>query len=160
MSAYFARGTGHNEHAVYSERPDDWLINMARLSRKFETARGMVPAPVIDEVEDADFGIIAFRTTRPAIEEARDRLAEQGVHTDFMRLRALPINDEVRQFVARHDRVYVIEMNRDGQMRRILQTEMPEMAKKLNSLAHLDGLPLTARWIVESIQNREKERKI
>ena len=160
LSAYFARGTGHNEHAVYSERPEDWVQNMARLNRKFKTARGLVPAPVIDEVEDANIGIIAFGSTRPAIEEARDRLVEQGISTSFLRLRALPINDEIRHFVERHNCVYVIEMNRDGQMHRILQLEMPDIATKLVSLAELDGFPLTARWIVDSLISKEKERQV
>ena len=158
LSAYFARGTGHNEHAVYSERPDDWVQNMKRLQRKFETARKLVPAPVIKEREDADFGIIAFGSTQPAIEEARDRLAELGISTSFLRLRALPINTEVRQFVERHKRVYVIELNRDGQMHRILQLEMPDIATKLVSLAELDGFPLTARWIVDSIEQEEERQ--
>lgn len=159
MSAYFARGTGHDEQAIYSERPDDWLDNMARLSRKFETARQLVPGPIVDEVAGADVGIIAFGSTRPAIEEARDRLEERGAAASYLRLRALPINDEVREFVERHERVYVVEMNRDGQMHRILQLEMPDIATKLVSLAHLDGFPLTARWIVESIAEKEKERQ-
>ncbi|MFW6068681.1 MAG: 2-oxoacid:acceptor oxidoreductase subunit alpha [Chloroflexota bacterium] len=159
MSAYFARGTGHDEQAIYSERPDDWLHNMARLSRKFETARQLAPGPIVDEVADADVGIIAFGSTRPAIEEARDRLEERGAAASYLRLRALPINDEVREFVERHERVYVVEMNRDGQMHRILQLEMPDIATKLVSLAHLDGFPLTARWIVESIAEKEKERQ-
>lgn len=159
LSAYFARGTGHNEHAVYSERPDDWLNNMARLGRKFETARNLVPGPVVDQVDGAAVGIIAYGSTLPAIEEARDRLEERDAAASFMRLRALPINDEVRDFVERHERVYVLEMNRDGQMHRILQLEMPEIATKLVSLAHLDGFPLTARWIVESIEEKEKERQ-
>jgi 2-oxoglutarate ferredoxin oxidoreductase subunit alpha len=158
LSAYFARGTGHNEHAVYSERPEDWTSNMDRLLRKYETARTMVPEPVLDEEQDANVGIIAFGSTRPAIEEARDRLREQGMNTSFLRLRALPINDEVRAFVERHERVYVIEMNRDGQMHKILQLEMPDIATKLVSLAHLDGMPLTARWIIENLQEQEKER--
>ena len=155
LAAYFARGTGHNEHAVYSEDPEEWEANMERILRKFETARGMVPEPVIDEAADADIGIIAFGTTLPAIEEARDRLDEQGIETDFMRLRALPINDEVREFVEDHDRNYVVELNRDGQMHRVLQLEMPDIATKLISLAHLDGMPLTARRIVESLQEKE-----
>ncbi|HSM56881.1 MAG TPA: 2-oxoacid:acceptor oxidoreductase subunit alpha [Candidatus Sulfomarinibacteraceae bacterium] len=156
LSAYFARGTGHNEHAVYSERPDDWLDNMARLQRKFDTARDLVPPPVIDEVEEAEVGIIAYGSTQPAIEEARDRLEEQGVRTSFMRLRALPINDDVRRFVEEHERVYVVEMNRDGQMHAIIQLEMPDLATKLVSLAHLDGMPLTARWIVDNLQEKEQ----
>ena len=156
LSAYFTRGTGHDERAVYSERPEDWVDNMARILRKFETARRLVPGPVVDD-EGAEIGIIAYGTTEPAIEEARDRLNEQGVRTDFMRLRALPINDEVRDFVERHDRTYVVEMNRDGQMHGILQLEMPDIATKLLSLAYLDGMPLTARWVAESLQEMEKE---
>ncbi len=129
---------------------------MLRLARKFDTARTMVPAPVIDEVADAAFGIIAFGTTEPAIEEARDRLAEAGVRTSFMRLRALPINDDVADFIRRHPRSYVVELNRDGQMQTILQSELPELATRLISLAHLDGMPLTARWVVEAIEAREQ----
>ncbi|MCA9969554.1 MAG: 2-oxoacid:acceptor oxidoreductase subunit alpha [Anaerolineales bacterium] len=156
LAAWFARGTGHNAKAVYSERPEDWVENMARLARKFETARQLVPEPVVAETAGAEVGILAFGTTRYAIDEARDRLAANGMATSFMRLRALPINDAVRDFVARHDRVYVIEMNRDGQLHKILQTEMPELAPKLTSLAYLDGMPLTARWIVEAIEEREQ----
>jgi 2-oxoglutarate ferredoxin oxidoreductase subunit alpha len=156
LGAYFTRGTGHNEHAVYSERPDDWEQNMERLLRKFETARDLVPAPVVDEGEGATIGIIAYGSTRPAIEEARDRLSEMGIETDFMRLRALPVNGDVRNFVESHDHVYVIEMNRDGQMFRLLQLEMPDIATKLISLSKLDGMPLTARWIVDSMQEKEQ----
>ncbi|WP_420629640.1 2-oxoacid:acceptor oxidoreductase subunit alpha [Candidatus Leptofilum sp.] len=155
LGAWFARGTGHDEHAVYSERSEDWLKNMARLERKFDTARESVPAPMVDQVENASIGIIAYGTTMFAIDEARDRLAADGTATSFMRLRALPINEAVQQFVADHDRVYVIELNRDGQMHNILQTEMPEIATKLISLAYLDGMPLTAHWVVEAILNGE-----
>ncbi len=159
LAAWFARGTGHNEHAVYSERPEDWENNMLRLRRKFDTARGLVPGPVFDETEDAEFGIIAFGTTEYAIDEARDRLAKTGVQTSFMRLRALPINDAVRDFIARYERVYVVELNRDGQLHKILQTEVPDMAARLVSLAHLDGMPMTARWVVEAIEAAESGRK-
>jgi 2-oxoglutarate ferredoxin oxidoreductase subunit alpha len=155
LGAWFARGTGHNEQAVYSEKPEDWEQNMLRLQRKFETARKLAPGPVIDEVEGARVGIIAFGTTQFAIDEARDRLAARGLKSSFMRLRALPINDEVKDFIARYDRLYVIELNRDGQLHAILQTEGPQMATKLVSLAHLDGMPLTAHWVVESIDEQE-----
>ncbi|RMG97201.1 MAG: 2-oxoacid:acceptor oxidoreductase subunit alpha [Chloroflexi bacterium] len=156
LAAWFGRGTGHNENAVYSERPDDWERNMARLARKFDTARKLVPAPVIEDVAGAEIGIIAYGSTQFAIAEARDRLAEKGVKTAFMRLRALPINEDVKAFIARYDRVYVVELNRDGQMHKILQTEVPEMAAKLVSVAHLDGWPLTARWVVEAIEAKEQ----
>jgi len=154
-AAYFTRGTGHNAAAVYSERPEDWLENMDRLVRKFDTAREVVPAPVVDEMEDASYGIISFGTTMYAIEEARDRLAADGVKTDFMRLKALPISQAVRDFVASHDRIYVIEMNRDGQMHTILRDEMPEMNMKMRSIAFQDGMPLTARFLVEQLNEME-----
>jgi 2-oxoglutarate/2-oxoacid ferredoxin oxidoreductase subunit alpha len=157
LSAYFARGTGHNERAVYSERSEDWVANMDRLKRKFETARTMVPQPVVDTVEDARVGIIAYGTTEPAIVEARDRLAAEGINTSFLRIRALPVSASVRDFVEQHDRVYVVELNRDGQMYEILQLEMPDIATRLTSLAILDGMPLTARWVVESLLAKEQE---
>jgi 2-oxoglutarate ferredoxin oxidoreductase subunit alpha len=157
QSAYFTRGTGHNERAVYSEKPEDWVQNMDRILRKFETARTLVPGPIIDEVEGAEIGIIAFGTTNYAVEEARDRLAGDGTATSYCRLRALPINEEVAAFVEAHERVYVVELNRDGQMHSILITEMPEMATKLKSTAYLDGMPLTARRVVEAIMAEEQE---
>jgi 2-oxoglutarate ferredoxin oxidoreductase subunit alpha len=156
-AAFFTRGTGHDEYAVYSEKPEAWVKNMDRILRKFNTARRLVPGPVIDQKKQAKIGIIAYGTTAFAIEEARDRLLANDIPTSFLRLRALPINDEVKQFVADHDRVYVVELNRDGQMHGILMTEMPELATKLISLAHLDGLSLTARWVQEAIEAKEQK---
>ena len=157
-AAYFARGTGHNDAAVYSERPEDWESNMLRLARKFDTARGLVPAPVVERVEGAAIGIIAYGTTEPALREARDRLAAAGTPTSFMRLRALPLNDDAGAFIAAHDRCYVVELNRDGQMHTILSAELPGLATRLVALAHLDGMPLTARWVVEAILAQEAAR--
>ncbi|MGH2536215.1 MAG: 2-oxoacid:acceptor oxidoreductase subunit alpha [Candidatus Promineifilaceae bacterium] len=154
---FFTRGSGHNEQAIYSERSDAWLANMARLARKFETARRLVPGPILDEPARAEFGIISYGTSLPAIEEARSRLAAEGVPTSFMRLRALPTSDEVRAFTERYPRHYVVELNRDGQMHQILSLEMPDLATRLVSLAYMDGMPLTARWLVEAIQAHEEE---
>jgi len=154
LAAYFTRGSGHNEQARYSEKAEDWLNNMARLARKFETARNLVPAPAIELNPSAKVGIIAYGTTRYAIEEARDHLA-QRLPTSFLRLQALPINQEVRDFVAAHQRVYVIELNRDGQVLGILQNELPESASKLRSIAYLDGMPLTARWVEDRLLKEE-----
>lgn len=154
LAAYFTRGSGHNEQAQYSERADDWERNMARLARKFETARNLVPTPAIDHHPAAKVGLIAYGTTRYAIEEARDRLASQ-LPTSFLRLRALPINQQVREFVAAHERVYVIELNHDGQMCSILRAEMPDYAARIRPIAHLDGLPLTARWVQERLLQAE-----
>jgi 2-oxoglutarate ferredoxin oxidoreductase subunit alpha len=155
-AAYFARGTGHNDQALYSERPQDWLDNMARLVHKFDTAREMVPAPIVEDNDDANVGIIYYGTTWPAIMEARDRLSKQGIETATLRLRALPINGDVRAFVERYDRVYVIEMNRDGQMHMILQSEMADIATKMTSIAYQDGLPLTAGFVTAAIKDREE----
>lgn len=158
LAAYFTRGSGHNEQAQYSEQAEDWLNNMARIARKFETARNLVPAPATELNPSAKVGIIAYGTTRYAIEEARDRLA-QRLPTSFLRLRALPINQEVRDFVAAHERVYIIELNRDGQMHSILQTELPEFASKLRSIAYLDGMPLTARWVEDRLLKEEGDSR-
>jgi 2-oxoglutarate ferredoxin oxidoreductase subunit alpha len=91
----------------------------------------------------------------PAIEEARSNLAKSGLSSDFLRIRALPINDDTRDFVANHKRIYVIELNRDGQLHQVLTVEMPEMASRLMSLTRIDGFPATARWIINSIQANE-----
>ena len=154
-SAYFARGTGHNEQAAYSERPDDWANNMVRLARKFDTARRLVPAPIIHDNPAAKIGVIYFGSTGPAIDEAQDRLLLQGLEFSTLRLRALPIHEQVRAFIERHDHTYVIEMNRDGQLCAILRGELPELAPKLRSIAYLDGLPFTASLVVNKLMERE-----
>jgi 2-oxoglutarate ferredoxin oxidoreductase subunit alpha len=155
LAAYFARGTGHNEMALYSERSEDWEKNMARLARKFETARRYVPAPIVDEVEGAEVGIVAFGSTLHAIAEARDALKARDFKTSFLRLRALPFTDEVEAFIARHERVYVIELNRDGQLCQILRSELPELAPRLYSLPYYDAMPLTPQQVLTDLGERE-----
>jgi len=155
LAAYFTRGTGHDEHAIYSERPEHWVANTERLNRKFDTARSAVPAPVIDEVEGAQFGVIAYGTTHPAVVEGRDLLRRKDIEFDYLRLRALPPGDDVRKFIEKHLRCYVFENNSDGQMAKILQTEYPELAPRIISLAHLDGLPLTADRLVTLLLQKE-----
>jgi len=151
MAAYFTRGTGHTPYATYSERPEDWEGNLDRLHRKFETARTLVPGPIVDDNSNASIAILSLGSIDPAIVEARSRLANAGIETSYMRLRALPINDAVRDYVARYDKVYVIENNYDGQLHSILVNEMPEHATKLIVTAKCDGMPLSARWITEQI---------
>jgi 2-oxoglutarate ferredoxin oxidoreductase subunit alpha len=156
-SAYFTRGTGHDENARYTEDPVAWENLLIRLRRKYETAKGLVPAPVIEE-DGAKIGIIAFGSTDPAVQEARDRLSEQGFETDYMRLRAVPFNAEVTEFIRRHDRNYVVELNRDGQMHQLLRLEVQGCVTDLISLAHIDGLPLTAEWLVKALLAEEEKR--
>jgi 2-oxoglutarate/2-oxoacid ferredoxin oxidoreductase subunit alpha len=151
LAAYFTRGTGHNEYAGYSERPDDWEQNLHRLARKFATARELIPAPVIDRVEGARVGIISLGSNDPAIDEARDRLQAQGIETSYLRLRALPVSQSVLDFIRSHDTLFVVENNYDGQLHKILLTEAPTGDSKLVSTAKCDGFPLSARWITESI---------
>ncbi len=152
LAAYLGRGTGHNQHGLYSERPTDWEENMERLSRKFETVRGMVPNPMFDEPDRARVGVIAYGSTLPAVEEARVLLAEQSVSTGFMRIRALPFAESVRAFIEGYDQLFVIELNRDGQMHKLLSMEFPELAGRIGSIARIDGLPATADWIVTQVQ--------
>ena len=152
MAAYFTRGTGHNEYAFYSERSEDWEKNLYRLRRKFDTARTLVPKPVVDEVEEASVAIISVGSNDTAIAEARDRLRAAGVETSYMRLRALPISQSVIDFIGSYDKVYVVENNFDGQLHKILVTETPELATRLISVAKCDGMPLSARFITEAIQ--------
>jgi len=150
-AAYFARGTGHNEYAVYSERSDDWEANLYRLRRKFDTARTLVPSPVVDTNDDAEIGIISLGSNDGAVQEARSRLAGQGIATSYLRLRALPINEGVRDFIRSYEKVFVVEANFDGQLHNILITEEPAQATKLISLAKCDGMPLSARFIAEGV---------
>lgn len=156
-SAWFARGTGHNEFAIYSEDGGDYERNMARLSKKFNTARELVPKPVIETMERADVGIIAFGSTEPAVMEARHNLAQSGLETDFLRLRAVPFTTEVTDFIRDHEKVYVVEMNRDGQLHQLLSLEYASVCAKLISAAHLDGLSMTAQWIEDKIKEKEEE---
>lgn len=153
MAAYFTRGTGHNEYAAYSERADDWEQNLARLSRKFETARTLVPAPIVDEKPNAKIGIISLGSNDPAIAEARDRLRNAGIESSYLRLRALPINQQIRDFIANEqfDHVFIVENNFDGQLYRILISTEPTSAQKMVSVAKCDGMPLSARFVTDFV---------
>lgn len=150
-SAYFTRGTGHTEQATYSEAPEVWQRVLDRIKKKFVTARSYVPKPVVESVPGASIAFIAYGSTDPAVQEARSRLQEQGIASDYLRLRASPFTPEVVEFIRNHERVYVVELNRDGQMHQLLTLETPESAGKMISLAHIDGLPLTARWVVNAV---------
>jgi 2-oxoglutarate ferredoxin oxidoreductase subunit alpha len=152
MSAYFTRGTGHDEYAKYTEDSDVYLKNMDRLKRKYYDAAKYVPAPVLHANKKATIGIIAYGSTENAIFEAQHQLAhDHGIESEFMRLRAVPFNDDVTKFIAKYDQVFVVEMNRDGQMHQILLTEYQQFAGKLISVAYQDGLPAAAKWVREGI---------
>jgi 2-oxoglutarate/2-oxoacid ferredoxin oxidoreductase subunit alpha len=173
-AAYFARGSGHNEKGQYSERPDDFERNMERLNKKFETARSFVPRPEVVVSRAASngtktsatnsttnsstkIGIIAYGTTHWAITEARDQLSqEHKVETDYLRVRSFPFTREVHEFIERHDRVYVVEQNRDGQMASLLKLDIkPELTPRLRSICHIHGLPIDARSVTDELMMME-----
>jgi len=154
--AYFVRGTGHNAMAVYSERSDDWVENMTRLRKKFDSARHIVPQPIVDYTEGKKVGIITFGTNEPAIQEARDCLAEDGIATNYMRVRALPMPESVREFVLKHEHVYVIENDFDGQLHQLINMEISEDTRHMKALALGDSLPMTPEWVVEQIEKHIK----
>jgi 2-oxoglutarate ferredoxin oxidoreductase subunit alpha len=156
LAAYFTRGTGHNEKSGYSERPDDWKRNIDRLARKLETARGRLPKPVIEEAGHA-VGIIAYGTSHWAVVEARDQLREAGVETDYCRILALPVDEAVAGFVGRHERVYVVEQNRDGQVGFLLHGTLEgHLIPRLIPVLHYDGTPIPASAIARPILDRER----
>ncbi len=155
-AAYFTRGTGHDEQARYTEDSAAYKRNLDRLLKKWETLRNAVPGPVLSPAKSPTrVGLVALGTTHWPIEEARATLRGKGVEFDYMRLRAFPFADAVRDFFASHDRVYVIEENRDGQMAAMLRIEIPETSDKIKSVLHYDGLPLDAETVVEEILAHE-----
>ena len=156
-AAYFARGSGHNEKALYSERADDYENNMERLNRKFETARSFVPRPEITKGQNAKIGIIGYGTSHWGIIESRDQLRDEyKIETDYLRLRAYPFTREVHQFIEQHERVYVVEQNRDAQMLCLLKLDLkPELIGRLRSISHITGLPLDARSITDELTSME-----
>jgi 2-oxoglutarate ferredoxin oxidoreductase subunit alpha len=158
-AAYFTRGSGHNAQANYSERPDDYESNMERLNRKFDHARTLVPAPVIETMPKAEIGIIAFGSSHWALTESRDQLRdEHKLATDYLRIRGFPFAHEIADFVRAHKRVYVVEQNRDAQMLSLLKLDLDsELVPKLRSVAQLDGLPMDARSVTDEIAAMERE---
>lgn len=152
---YFTRGTSRNPYARYSEEGAVYVDNMERLLRKFETAKALVPAPVIRPAKGKTReGVIYFGSTTPAMHEALEMLEAQGRRLNALRVRAFPFADEVFDFIAQHDRVYLIEQNRDAQLRTLVMTEGDVDPAKLVSILHYDGTPITARFIAGAIAQR------
>jgi 2-oxoglutarate ferredoxin oxidoreductase subunit alpha len=155
-AAWFARGSGHNEKAQYSERPDDYKNNLDRLTRKFEHARTVVPKPEVVN-NGSKIGIVGYGTSHWAIGESMNQLQkEHGKNTDYLRIRAYPFTTEVHDFIKQHDVIYVIDQNRDGQMRELLKLDLPiSELGKLRSVRHYNGLPIDARSITDDIMSQE-----
>jgi 2-oxoglutarate ferredoxin oxidoreductase subunit alpha len=152
---YFTRGSGHDEAAKYTEDPNAYVRNMDRLKRKLEGARMLVPAPEVSMTNGAGIGVIAYGSSHWAVIEARAELAAQGLATSYMRVRGLPLPPTVGEFVKQHDRVYVVEQNRDGQLAERIRLESPERAARIKSVLHYDGLPIDARSVVRGVLAHE-----
>jgi 2-oxoglutarate ferredoxin oxidoreductase subunit alpha len=156
MPSYFTRGSGHNDRGQYSERPDDYQRNVDRLTRKHETAKSHVPAPVVEDA-NSDIGIIGYGTSHWAIEECRSLLEqEEGIKTAYLRLRAYPFPPEVDAFIARYKRIYLVEQNRDAQMKMLIRIDLPAGATNhVRSVLHYNGLPVDARSLSDDILVQE-----
>jgi 2-oxoglutarate ferredoxin oxidoreductase subunit alpha len=156
-ASYFTRGSGHNEKALYSEKPEDYKNNMDRLARKYETSREYVPQPEVRYAKDAKIGFLAFGTTHWAIIESQDQLQrEHSTPVSYYRLRAVPFTKHLVEFFEKHDRVYVVEQNRDGQMSSLIKLELSsELGAKMRSIRHYSGLPIDARFVTDAITAAE-----
>jgi len=152
-ASYFARGTGHDEYAHYSEDPGGWERNLDRLKIKYDSARNFLPVPISTRKAGNKIGLISYGSSDMAVNEAVDQFAEDGVSIDYMRIRALPFNEFVDEFLLDHERIFIVECNRDGQMKDILSVKYPQYAVKLISISHLSGLSLSAEWIKKEISN-------
>jgi 2-oxoglutarate ferredoxin oxidoreductase subunit alpha len=156
FASYFTRGSGHDAHARYSEKPEDYKNNVDRIAKKFETAKLFVPKSIVEQSENAKIGFIGYGTTHWALEESRDQLRrERGLETSYYRLRALPFTDDLAEFIAAHDRVYVVEQNRDGQMADMIRLHVGKDQEKLRKVLHYTGLPCDARSISDAVLQME-----
>jgi 2-oxoglutarate ferredoxin oxidoreductase subunit alpha len=156
--AYFTRGTSRDRFARYTEEEAPYVDNMERLLRKFETARGLLPRPVLKKAaRPARAGVIYYGSTAAAMDEAVDVLAGQGLDIDSVRVRAFPLSRQIAEFVDAHDQVFVVEQNRDAQMRTLMATDLGVDPGRLASILHFGGTPITARFIVEEISARLKK---
>jgi 2-oxoglutarate/2-oxoacid ferredoxin oxidoreductase subunit alpha len=159
--AYFTRGTSKDRYARYTEEGPAYADNMQRLLKKFDTAKSLVPAPELRAARDPTrLGALYFGSTSPAMNEADEILAKQDVHLDLLRVRGFPFSNEVKAFIAAHEQVFVVEQNRDGQMRMLLVNELEIDPAKLVRVLHYDGTPITARFIVDAIADRVSDLKI
>ncbi len=154
-SGHFARGTSHTEYAGYSEDGKEWVDLFNRIKAKFTTALQYLPKPEVQTMVDSSIGIISSGSIDPAVIEARDLLKVADIRSDYLRLRSIPFAEEVRDFVRNHDRVYIVEINRDGQLHQLLTMEYPAEAHKFRKIAFMDGLPLTAKWIKNQVIGME-----
>jgi 2-oxoglutarate/2-oxoacid ferredoxin oxidoreductase subunit alpha len=159
--SFFTRGTTKDPYARYSEKGPDYVYNVKRLLQKFETAKGLLPRPVARAAKRrTPFGAIFYGSTSPAMAEAIDALEHAGHFVDTMRVRGFPFHDDVAAFIAAHDHVYVVEQNRDAQLRSLIVNEFGIDPARVEPVLHYDGTPITARFIVSAIAERLAARGV
>jgi 2-oxoglutarate/2-oxoacid ferredoxin oxidoreductase subunit alpha len=159
--AFFTRGTSKDRRARYSEEGPDYAENMLRLLKKFDTAKQLVPHPVArTAAQPTRLGAIYFGSTSPAMDEADEILAERGIHLDLLRVRGFPFHNDVKNFISEHDQLFVVEQNRDGQLRTLLINELEIDPARLTRVLHFDGTPITARFISDAIADKVGELKV
>ena len=154
--AYFTRGSGHNKYGAYTEDSDEYQEILDRLLVKWDTAKTLVPDAVISaSSKKTKLGIIAYGSSDGAVIEARDRLAERGIHVNYLRIRAFPFTSEVHEFLEAHDTIYVVEQNRDAQMKALLMLEANDIADRLVSILHYNGMPIPSECVVTGVTRHQ-----
>ena len=157
LAAYFVRGSGHDEKAEYTERPEEYEKLMDRLAKKYETAKTLVPEPIVQDKEGVEIGLIAYGSTDVSMAECQEQLrTEYGIDINYLRIRALPFTHHLKEFVSRCRRVYVVEQNRDGQMGDLIRLEVESDQEKIRKILHYKGLPIDARFITNQVRAYEK----
>jgi 2-oxoglutarate ferredoxin oxidoreductase subunit alpha len=159
-AAYFARGSGHTQYGVYTEDPADYQIVLDRLLKKWATAKKLVPRAVIDATAGSTAALVSIGSCDGAIQEAMDVLKGHGVTLDYMRVRSFPFSEDVERFLAAHELLFVVEQNRDAQFRALLTLESAVDKRKLRSLLHYSGLPISSSFIVEGVLAELKPREV
>ena len=155
-SAYFTRGTGHDEYAKYTEDPEIWEASLERIKKKYKLGIKYLPEPEIKQGSNKN-GLICVGSTSFPVEEAIDILAQDNIALDYMRIRAIPFHDSVKEYIESHDKLYIVEMNRDGQIAQLLTIQYPDQAHKFINITKVDGMPLAAKWIAKEILKYEEK---
>lgn len=151
MSGHFTRGTSHAEDTGYSEDPVVWERTFERIKKKIEVGKKYLPEAVEDNDDEASVGIISSGSAHFAVDEARDLLKKKGIRTNYLRIRSLPMGEEVGRFLEKNQKTFVVELNRDGQLHQLLKIDYPQYSSKMVLAAHMDGLPLTAQWVHDRV---------
>lgn len=158
-ASYFTRGTGHDDDAHYSEDEQDWEKNLLRLKRKFEKAKEFIPKPVLVKNSTSAVGFISYGSSNMPVLEAVELLRDEKIGVDYLRIKALPFTQEVEAYLQTHEEIYVIEANRDGQMKNLLCMNFPPYANRIQSVAKCDGFSLSAEWICAQFRLRNENKE-